>query len=127
MRKGVLLKKYSEDVKTVKIFGLNDFYRFMECDLIDIMCMPIGGKYYDIIVDEEFLFDSELVTTVVDKKGNTIAYGNIIVLGDGSETGTSPSLTTDDIQNIRRHLYPVTHKNGKHGKVLVVDGYLAYF
>lgn len=36
--------------------GLQEWYRLIKCDLIDIVSRKIGGRYYDIIVDDEGLF-----------------------------------------------------------------------
>ena len=36
--------------------GLQEWYRLIKCDLIDIVSRKIGGRYNDIIVDDEGLF-----------------------------------------------------------------------
>lgn len=36
--------------------GLLEWYRLIKCNLIDIVSRKIGGRYYDIILDDEGLF-----------------------------------------------------------------------
>lgn len=35
--------------------GLDEWYRLLRCDLIDIVSRQIGGRYFDIICDDEGL------------------------------------------------------------------------
>ena len=36
--------------------GLEEWYRLIKCSLIDIVSREIGGRYYDVIVDDEGLY-----------------------------------------------------------------------
>ncbi len=46
--------------------GLAEWYRLIKCDLIDIVSRKIGGRYYDIIVDDEGLYKGAAKPTALD-------------------------------------------------------------
>ena len=50
--KALLLDVQRDTIEYVEPQGLADFYRLIDCDLIDITCREINGKRYDIICDD---------------------------------------------------------------------------
>ena len=50
--KALLIDVQRDTVEYVEPQGLADFYRLIDCDLIDITCREINGRRYDIICDD---------------------------------------------------------------------------
>ena len=96
--RGLLIK--GMEVKEVQANGLEDYYRLMEIDTIDIVARKINGKYYDIICDDEALLKENPMVTVIDVDKIPMIFGNIIVAGLGDETGEMTDLTDEDIVRI---------------------------
>lgn len=72
--------------------GLEEWYRLVKCDLIDIQERQIDGVYYDFIVDDEALQKPRAKITALDKDGQPQLVGNLVICkhdGEGGETGLS--------------------------------------
>lgn len=92
--------------------GLKEWYRLLRCDSIDIASRKIGGRYYDLIIDDEGLQKSRVKITALDKEQQPVLVGNLIICnydGDGGET----SLTDEDIENITSQLLILTEANAE--------------
>lgn len=88
-------------VETIKD-DLDEFYKIIECNTIDIVSRKIGGIYYDIICDEEALLKDSPVVSVVSKDGSPLICGNIIICN--SKEGELKSLSNTDIYNLIKYL-----------------------
>ena len=84
---------------------LADLYAALECDMIDITCRKIGGKFYDVVCDDEGLLKDAPVLTAVTKTGEPMLCGNLLIANhEGPEL---TSLTDEDIKRIKRQIvYP---------------------
>ena len=92
--------------------GLDEWYRLLRCDLIDIVYREIGGKYYDIIADDEGLIKPRAKVTAIDKKGDFMLVGNLVICNYDGEGGEA-SLTEEDIQRIKEQLVIVTESGAE--------------
>lgn len=108
--RGLLIK--GMDVMEVQANELEDYYRLMEIDCIDIVTREIGGKLYDIICDDEALLKEKPIPTVLDTENMPMIFGNIIVAGLADETGNMTDLTDEDIDRITDNL----------GLIRLIDG-----
>ena len=50
--RALFLDMENDDVTVVEVNGLQDYYRLIGCDCIDIANMEIRGKRFDIICDD---------------------------------------------------------------------------
>ena len=96
--RGLLIK--GMDVTVVQANELEDYYRLMEIDTIDIVARKINGKYYDIICDDEALLKENPLPTIFDVDKIPMIFGNIIIAGLADETGNMTDLTDKDIVEI---------------------------
>jgi hypothetical protein len=83
---------------------LKDYYKYTECDIIDIVYATIGGKEYDIIVDDEGLLKDGHVFTAFAVKSQSLLAGSIVVVGSDNKGGFK-GLTDEDIENIQSNLH----------------------
>lgn len=89
--------------------GLQEWYRLIKCTSIDIAYKQIGGRYYDIILDDEGLFTERAKVTALDPEQNPALVGNLVICnydGEGGEAG----LTEEDIEHIKKHIVVLTEK-----------------
>lgn len=83
---------------------LEEYYRVLDCDLIDIVCVQIAGRYYDIICDDEYLLrDGEKFVSAVNADGQPMLCGDLLVCSYGENADgeiEEKSLNPDDILRI---------------------------
>jgi len=109
--RGLLIK--GMDVTEVQANDLEDYYRLMEVDIIDIVAREINGKYYDIICDDEGLLKEKPIPTVFDTNKQPMLCGNIIIAGLADETGYMTDLSNEDIDRICNSIGVVRMIDGK--------------
>ena len=76
--KALLIDVQRNVVEYVEPRGLIDFYRLINCDLIDITCREINGKRYDIICDDYGLVRDKVKFSAVTAYGSPVLAGNLI-------------------------------------------------
>lgn len=80
---------------------LDNIYKTINCECIDIIKRRIGDKPFDIIVDDEFLLKNLPQTPTALYYGKTRfeeqLFGTIIICGLGDFEGNLTSLTDNDI------------------------------
>lgn len=104
-----LVIKPGEDVKVV--FLENDYKQYKQVIGIDkspitVISRKIGGKYYDLWVDDEGLFkeddDGTIKASGFCNNAHEIIAGGILILNNNGEE--EESLTQGDIDNISQYL-----------------------
>lgn len=101
--KAYLLDVENRERKAVEIDDsdrLNEYYSLLNCSLIDIQCRKIGGKWFDIICDDEALLKAEPIVSAVDSDGKPALCGNLLFCNYDDSTGEEVSLTDEDIQHL---------------------------
>lgn len=102
------------DVTEVQANGLEDYYKLMEVDIIDIVTREIGGKFYDVICDDEGLLKENPIPTMFDDEKQPMIFGNIIIAGLADGEGNMTDLTDEDIVRICGSLAVVTVRDEKY-------------
>ena len=67
----------NDNVTVVEVNGLQDYYRLIGCDCIEITNREIRGKRYDIICDDEGLLKAEPQVSAVNGRGEAMLVGNL--------------------------------------------------
>lgn len=57
--KGLLIDVHNAKIQEVEVSELDDYYKWIGCENIDITSRKIGGRIYDIICDDEGFFMSQ--------------------------------------------------------------------
>lgn len=83
--------------------GLQEWYRLVKCDIIDIVSRKIGGRYFDIIADDEGLYKPAAKVTALDTQQQPMIVGNLVICNHDGE-GNECTLTDKDIDHIKRHI-----------------------
>ena len=104
-----------EDKKAEKVeidHSLQSFYDTIHCvnDTIDIVSRKIGGKYFDVICDDDGLAREPHHCSAVDKEGEPMLVGSFLV-ANHDEAGDTRSLTDEDIAVIQKSVQLVCTRN----------------
>lgn len=124
MARLLLLDVFDNEVKEVECDELDDYYKFLRCGCFDIAHRQIGGKYFDIFVDDIGLYAEQPIVSAINSKHEPMLVGNLIFANHDSE-GNTTDLTNGDIAIIRMNIMDnIAQYNNKHelihaGKMLV--------
>ena len=104
-----------EDKKAEKVVidhTLQAFYDTIHCvyDTVDIVSRKIGGKYFDVICDDDGLAREPHHCSAVDKEGNPMLVGSFLV-ANHDEAGETRSLSDEDIAVIQKSVQVVCTRN----------------
>ena len=102
--RALFLDMENDEVTVVEVNGLQDYYRLIGCDLIDIANREIRGERFDIICDDEGLLKAEPQVSAVNGRGEAMLVGNLIICGEADAEGKEMSLTEEDIIHIRQSI-----------------------
>lgn len=79
---------------------LETFYDLIGCSAIDIVRRPIGGKDFNVIVDDEGLLKANVIISATSKHNFVELVGNLIIAGLATLDGELTSLTDEDVKKI---------------------------
>ena len=95
-----LLVKDGECVRIKIQDKLEEFYKMLGCDLIDIKTVRINGGVYDVVCDDEGLFDKDAAITMINDTNYTpMLVGNLFICKSG-HNGELASLSDEEIRQI---------------------------
>lgn len=114
-----------EDKKAEKVVidhSLQAFYDTIHTinNTIDIVSRNIGGKYFDVICDDDGLAREPHHCSAVDKEGNPMLVGSFLV-ANHDEAGETRSLTDEDIELIQKSVQLVRTRNLQDLHPIIVD------
>jgi len=121
--KSVLLDVINNTIAEVDASTLDDYYRLLGCTTVDIVGRKIGGKWYDIICDDEGTFVENPKISAINEDGEPMLVGSLLITGPVDyRHGVSKDLKDDDIKNIFKSVTLVnTRKHPMPYKVLVMS------
>lgn len=105
---GVLLDVQNSKVEKIEIEdSLDEFYRILNCSLVDMPVRKIGNKYFTIICDDEGLFAEDYKISATDNFGQPQLVGNLFIVSAENVDGELQSLTNDDADYILEHVLTI--------------------
>lgn len=96
---------------------LDTYYDIIGCRCIDIVNYPIAGKRYDIICDDEGLFNPDPIVTAIDKEGRPLLVGSLIICSHDDE-GYEKSLEPEDINRLLNAVYCSVQNDEMHPVIM---------
>lgn len=99
---------------------LDIYYELLECSMIDIVQRKIGDTYFDIICDDEGLFNEPVYVTAVNSKKEPMLVGSFIICHHDDE-GNETSITEDEANMIASHLGLCLRGDGTVGSYIVCE------
>ena len=79
---------------------LNEFYKLIKCDCIDIVSRKVGNKYFDFICDDNGLLVNRPVVSAIDILNNPALVGNLLIVGDSTAYGEMTELSAEEAKMI---------------------------
>ena len=118
--KGMLIDVQNETAKVVEVEKkLESYYDILKCDTIDIVERKIGGQLFDIVADDEGLFNQPKISAINDM-GEPMLVGNLFIVNyDGK--GDITSLEENDIQHLQNFVEIMYTKQYPEGYPMVVQ------
>lgn len=125
---GDVLKAFYLDVDNQKmnfvdvVDDLNVFYEKLNCSCIDIVVVTINGKNYDVVCDDEALFNEEVRPAIISQKdGRVLVWGNVLLFSLADGNGDLVGLDADRVCDIPSRLAMAQVDAEKRFKVIVAD------
>ena len=106
--KMLLLDVLHNDVKVVEANGLEDYYKYIECSVIDIVRRKIGDLTVEIVCDDEGTFVEHPKVSAIDIVGQPCLYGNLLIAGGKVIDGELTELTEKEIEYIKLFVTEIT-------------------
>ena len=93
------------EIKEIKnISRLDEYYKIIGCEFVDITKRQIGNKFYWFVCDESGRYADRVIYTVASKDGYLDIPGTVIIAGPEDMNGDLTSVTQQDIANIVSHM-----------------------
>ena len=99
--KMLLLDVVNKDVRMVEANTLDDYYRLIGCDYVDIIHRRIGDVEVEIVLDDEGLFVENPKPSGIDVTGTPVLFGNLLIAsGRVTDDGELTELTEYEVDEI---------------------------
>lgn len=98
---------------------LDTYYKMIQCNCIDIVERKIGGKVFDIVLDDEGLLKENPIPSMIEKNGRIMLVGNLLICHHDNN-GNLTSLDKEDKDLIEKNIIPIIYK-GKYLRVVKGD------
>ena len=117
---GYKIDPFKRDAELVEVNGLDDYYREIGCDCIDIAVVSVHGVPFNAIVDDEGLLKGGAVPSVFDNEGRPRLVNVTIVLGFNDDCDVR-SLTASEVSLLSEETYVVSSLLVGEWPALLVD------
>lgn len=84
--------------------SLEAWYDLIGCRCVDIVGRQIGGKWFNIICDDEGTFVEDCRISAISDMGQIMLVGALLVCGGTDENGELTGLTDDEVRHIERYV-----------------------
>lgn len=102
--KMILLDVKNDVVEIVEADGLQDYYKHIGTDVIDIVTRRIGGEPFEIICDDEGLFKEYPKISAIDDMGQPMLVGNLLIAGGVDNEGNMEPVEIEDIEYVMQFI-----------------------
>ena len=101
MAKSYLIDVDEKKAKAVDIdTSLESLYETLKVGTIDIVSRKVGGRWFDIVCDDEGLLKDNPKPSAVSPEGKVMLVGNLLFFHNDGE-GNLTELTEDDIDHLQ--------------------------
>ena len=120
--KGLLIDVNNGEAKVIEVEDkLEELYKVLDCDCIDIIQRTIFGKDYTIVCDDEGLLKGNPKVSALTNEFRPSLVGNLLVVAPGADAeGNLIGLNDEEEQHLKRFICNVVDtQNEFKRKVLV--------
>lgn len=101
--KALLIDVIEPKVTVVDCHGLDDYYKYIHCDCIDVTVRQVGSSVIYIVCDDEGALSDRRVISASNMDGDNI-YGNILIFSGQLLGADLQSLTADEMQDVLHNI-----------------------
>lgn len=109
--KMILLDVKNDVVEIVEADGLQDYYKHIGTDVIDIVTRRIAGEPYEIICDDEGLLKEYPKISAIDDMGQPMLVGNLLIAGGVDIEGNLEPVEIEDIEYVMQFIQTMYTKH----------------
>lgn len=102
--KMILLNVQNDVVEIVDADGLQDYYKHIGTDVVDIVSRRIGGEPFEIICDDEGLLKANPKISAIDDMGQPMLIGNLLIAGGVDNEGNLEPIQIEDIEYVMQFI-----------------------
>jgi len=98
-----------------------DYYRLLDCDMVGIPMVQIAGKTFNVIANDNASMKMDQRISAIDKEGNVMFMGNLLITGEDNEAGELTGLSDDDVAYIKRFCRRIPTSRFPKGTLMLVN------
>lgn len=107
--KMLMLDVENKDVKMVEANGLDDYYKLIGCNYVDIIHRWIGDVEVEIVLDDEGLLVNAPKPSGISIDGTPMLFGNLLIAsGRVTDDGELTELTEEEVDEIMNNVATIT-------------------
>lgn len=107
--KMLMLDVENKDVKMVEANGLDDYYKLIGCNYVDIIHRWIGDVEVEIVLNDEGLLVNAPKPSGISIDGTPVLFGNLLIAsGRVTDDGELTELTEEEIDEIMDNVATIT-------------------
>jgi len=100
--KMLLLSVEKQELIEVEASCYEDYYRLMDCDTVDVCQVLIAGVPYNIIADENACMVMNPRISAIDRDGNIMLVGSLLITGPDDMEGKFTELSEEDFSFLKK-------------------------
>ena len=107
--KMLMLDVENKDVNMVEANGLDDYYKLIGCNYVDIIHRWIGDVEVEIVLDDEGLLVNAPKPSGISIDGTPVLFGNLLIAsGRVTDDGELTELTEEEVDEIMDNVATIT-------------------
>lgn len=111
--KGLLFDVKTEKFTEVDVKDFHEYYDLLDCRCIDICRRKIGGRYFEIVLDDEGLLKENPVISAINPMDNEcVLVGNLVFYDGVDNYGDFTPITDDGVKIIKDNLLMAVYPDG---------------
>ena len=107
--KMLMLDVENKDIKMVEANSLDDYYKLIGCNYVDIIHRWIGDVEVEIVLDDEGLLVNAPKPSGISVDGTPVLFGNLLIAsGRVTDDGELTELTEEEVDEIMDNVATIT-------------------
>ena len=107
--KMLMLDVENKDIKIVAANTLDDYYKLIGCNYVDIIHRRIGDVEVEIVLDDEGLLVNAPKPSGISIDGTLVLFGNLLIAsGRVTDDGELTELTEEEVDEIMDNVATIT-------------------
>ena len=107
--KMLMLDVENKDIKMVEANSLDDYYKLIGCDYVDIIHRWIGDVEVEIVLNDEGLLVNAPKPSGINIDGTPVLFGNLLIAsGRVTDDGELTELTEEEVDEIMDNVATIT-------------------